>query len=90
MNGNDSSSSAYQPVRFWRTRTIAQTTRRHGAWAGFRLCLTLLRGILREYFGRHHRFLIALWYVGLLAAGVAVLISLRDGFAAADMGAGEL
>ncbi len=89
--GSDSSlSSTYRPAGFWRTRAIAQTARRHGAWAGFRLCLTLLRGILREYFGRHHRFLIALWYVGLLAAGVATLISLRSGFAVATMGAGEL
>ncbi len=89
--GSDSSlSSTYRPAGFWRTRAIAQTARRHGAWAGFRLCLTLLRGILREYFGRHHRSLIVLWYVGLLAAGVATLISLRSGFAVATMGAGEL
>lgn len=91
MIGTDSSfSSTYRPAGFWRTRAIAQTARRHGAWAGFRLCLTLLRSILREYFGRHHRFLIALWYVGLLTAGVAMLVSLRNGFAAAAMGAGEL
>lgn len=91
MIGTDSSfSSTYRPAGFWRTRAIAQTARRHGAWAGFRLCLTLLRGILREYFGRHHRFLIALWYVGLLTSGVAMLVSLRNGFAAAAMGAGEL
>ncbi len=91
MIGTDSSfSSTYRPAGFWRTRAIAQTARRHGAWAGFRLCLTLLRSILREYFGRHHRFLIALWYVGLLTAGVAMLVSFRNGFAAAAMGAGEL
>lgn len=89
--GADSPSGAVpRPGGFWRTRAIAQTARRHGIWAGFRLSLMFLRGLLRDAFGRHHRLLITLWYVGLLAAGFTILLSLHDRLTAEEIGAGQL
>lgn len=62
----------------WRIRAIADSTKRHGAWAGFRLAIILLRSALRERYGRHQKTITNLWFIAMLVAGAAIAFHLRQ------------
>ena len=57
---------------------IADTIKRHGIWAGFRLTIILIRGELRRYFGQHQKTITNLWFVAMFTTGVAIALYLRQ------------
>lgn len=64
--------------KFWWIGAIADCAQRHGVWASFRLAIILLRGALRDHFGRHQKTITNLWFVAMFVAGLAITIHLRQ------------
>ena len=63
---------------FWWIGAIADSTKRHGTWAGFRLTIILLRGALRSHFGRYQKTITNIWFVAMFVAGLSIALHLRQ------------
>ena len=69
---------------YWWFKAIADTIKRHGIWAGFKLFIILFRAELRKHFGRHQKTITKLWFVAMFSAGVAIALYLRQHAAQAE------
>lgn len=74
----------------WWFKAIADTIRRHGIWAGFKLTIIFFRGELRKHFGRHQKTITNLWFAAMFSAGVAIALYLRQHAAQSDTSADML